>query len=645
MMRLPIRHFGTGWTALALSLAVLVGVLDYVTAPEMSFAVFYLLPVTLAAWKDGLAAGIFVGLASTAIWFQADYMGTQEYSRAWFAYWNTGVRLAFFGLTIFLVNKVRRLTLSLEEKAASLSEQITERERVEKALAENQKVFQLITENASDLITVVDVEGHRRYSSPSYRDYSSGAAAVPGSDFFADVDPADRERVQGVFRRALKTGLNQRAEYRLGHGEQPSRYLESEWSVIRETHGESQTVVVVSRDITLRKRLEMLYANEKDTLEMIARGKPLREVLRSILYKVESWSDQAFCSILVRDAEQNAVWHEASSGLQLPLSMRGEKESQDAPGDGGGDVSASGAAFEREWLSCREHALKTGFQIACEKAILSTAGEALGFLTIYSRAQHNSEMLGVQFFEKIAHVTAIALERQRSEEMLRRLNSLLLEAQETERRRVARELHDSVNQILSSVAFRVQAILPGIAAESDAVKQELVRVHFLLQKAMHEVRSISENLRPSELDELGLIAAVRELCEEFKERNPVTVDFQAPAGTERLSSVIELALYRIVQEALTNIQKHAQASEAVLRLSWNDAWVNLVVRDNGRGSATAAPAATPGRLRFGMGLMDMRERCTLLGGSFSIQSVAASGTEIAVRIPRNPMPQMGLRNG
>jgi two-component system NarL family sensor kinase len=205
---------------------------------------------------------------------------------------------------------------------------------------------------------------------------------------------------------------------------------------------------------------------------------------------------------------------------------------------------------------------------------------------------------------------------------------------------VARELHDSVNQILSSVAFRVESVTAQIPPESKSLKQEIAKVRLLLQKAIHEVRGISENLRPSELDELGLIAALRALCEDFVERTQVVVKLEAPAEQVRFSSDIELTLYRIVQEALTNVEKHAEATNVKLALNWDEWFLTLCIRDDGRGLASYRPTTNEHK-RLGMGLIDMKERCAFLGGGFSIHSDTGGGTEIAVRIPR----QAVLRNG
>jgi PAS domain S-box-containing protein len=556
------RWSEAAWILAALFLDGVLGFLDFATGPEMSFAAFYLVPISLAVWKVGLRAGLFLSVSSAAMWYFAAYWGGAAFSHPWIPYWNGVGGLIFFVLTVVLIWRTKRLNLSLQAQAASLAEQVLERKRAEGALAENQRIFRLITENVSDLIALLSLQGERLYASPSYQ-IMLGQERWQAADYFAHIDPADRPRVRAAFEEVVRSGINQRADYRVACPGRPVRYLESEWSVIRADAGEPRHVVAVSREITLRKKMEVLYANEKDLLELIAQGKPLQEVLRKLIQKLATWSDQMRCSILVCDETEHGVLHVASARASVPL----HPETGTGPERSLADTTVLSALVEvapgpdsaaEEAARYEAAALNDGFAATYSKPIVSTFGELLGRLSIYSRAGENQEALRLQLFEKIAHVTAIALERQRSEETLRRLSSMILNAQEAERRRVARELHDSVNQLLSSVAFRVESILTQV--ENDpAMNQEITKVRFLLKKAIHEVRRISENLRPSELDELGLLAAVRELCDDFRERTQLPVALETPGAQERFDSAIELALYRIVQEALANIEKHAQA--------------------------------------------------------------------------------------
>ena len=221
--------------------------------------------------------------------------------------------------------------------------------------------------------------------------------------------------------------------------------------------------------------------------------------------------------------------------------------------------------------------------------------------------------------------------RQQADETLRGLPRLIREAQEAERRRVARELHDSVNQILSSVKFRIGSMEERLFERDETIWREALKAKALLEKAIREVRRISRNLRPSELDDLGLLPAVRSLCEEFSERKGLAVDLSFSRWPENLPGEIELNVYRIIQEALNNIEKHARAKRVTLSITRRRSLLTVTVQDDGRGFDPRAPHAKTA----GMGLVDMKERAGFVGGVCALKSEPGKGTEIVVRIPLN----------
>ena len=239
-----------------------------------------------------------------------------------------------------------------------------------------------------------------------------------------------------------------------------------------------------------------------------------------------------------------------------------------------------------------------------------------------------------------------AAEREKAavEAKLRELPRLILQAQETERRRVARELHDSVNQLLSSVKFRIQSVEARIPREDNgALHDEVEKTRALLDKAMLEVRRISRNLRPSELDDLGLVPALRSLCAEFGERTGIAVELAFPDQSEKLPAEVELSAYRIAQEALTNVEKHAGAQHVTIELACDNVRLRLRLRDDGCGFERNAPAAAAGK-NGGMGLMDIEERARLVGGTCWVKSVPAVGTEVAIELPLQTRPAATLRH-
>jgi two-component system sensor histidine kinase UhpB len=234
--------------------------------------------------------------------------------------------------------------------------------------------------------------------------------------------------------------------------------------------------------------------------------------------------------------------------------------------------------------------------------------------------------------QRLVVVSRDMTRRKESEEALRELPRLIREAQEAERCRVARDLHDSVNQMLASVKFRIQSLEDRLATHDESLCSETAKAQLLLDKAMQEVRRISRNLRPSELDDLGLAAAVRSLCEDFRERTGLAVEVALTNLPATLPDELESNLYRVIQEALNNAEKHSRASRLDLRLAREGAQIHVMIRDNGRGFDPDQLQSRNGRAA-GMGLVDMRERTEFVGGVCSFKSGPGAGTEISIRIP------------
>jgi two-component system sensor histidine kinase UhpB len=291
------------------------------------------------------------------------------------------------------------------------------------------------------------------------------------------------------------------------------------------------------------------------------------------------------------------------------------------------------------FLCARDEAQATAECRTVEVRLKSTAGEWLAFESAanWIADEHGHPQRAVIVSRDITH-------RKKAEEALRELPKLIREAQESERRRVARELHDSVNQILSAVKFRLQTVEDRLEQSDESAWRESLKAKAHLDRAMQEVRRISRNLRPSELDDLGLVPAARTLCSEFGERTGIQLDFSSARVPEQLGQDTELNTYRILQEALGNIEKHARARHAKVELTRHGSHLRLLIQDNGDGFAAGA-RTKPRAAGHGMGLVDMRERATSVGGTFAVTSAPGRGTEILVEIPipfgEHPRPKPG----
>ncbi|HUI09047.1 MAG TPA: PAS domain S-box protein [Bacteroidota bacterium] len=220
--------------------------------------------------------------------------------------------------------------------------------------------------------------------------------------------------------------------------------------------------------------------------------------------------------------------------------------------------------------------------------------------------------------------------RQRAED-LRRFVSSVQKAQEEERGRISRELHDDIGQRLTGLKLRLEVLEDEIAGASPAGASSLSGVTREIEAMMAEVKRISSNLHPAELDDFGLVSALNLLCRDFGKSCGITVTFQQgpamPYGKD-----IEIALYRIAQEGLANIAHHAGAGSVLVRLAHLQGVVSLLIEDDGRGF-DAARLRAHGGLHAGLGLISMKERAQLFGGSMYLTSAPGQGTRIHVEIP------------
>jgi PAS domain S-box-containing protein len=272
-------------------------------------------------------------------------------------------------------------------------------------------------------------------------------------------------------------------------------------------------------------------------------------------------------------------------------------------------------------------ALKTGLMRNAEYAVLRKAGQRVAVeLSAAVSTDAKGRPLG------LVMVARDITEHKRAEEDLRNVARRIIEAQEAERLRVARELHDGVNQVLASAKMRLCKVEAITSALPPAAREILARCHRLVVEALEENRRIAHNLRPSDLDELGLSTACQNFCKEFRSRTNLTVTCSAPRLRQRLAAMVELNLFRIVQEAVNNVEKHAHAKTVRVRLFKKGDSMMLQIRDDGRGFDSRESKAGKGKWH-GNGLPNMQQRAVSLGGACEVHSVPNQGTVITVRVP------------
>jgi signal transduction histidine kinase len=262
---------------------------------------------------------------------------------------------------------------------------------------------------------------------------------------------------------------------------------------------------------------------------------------------------------------------------------------------------------------------------------LLVRGRAIGAIAIHDKiapARATADLRftddDVRLAEAFAARVAVAVDlSQRVErDALRRI----VAAQELERKRLARELHDETGQALTSILLGLRTVEE---TESDTDRKAAISaLREIAVATLRDVRRLAVELRPKALDDFGLVPAIERLTEAFQEQTGIQVDFESRLG-DRLPSELETSLYRIVQEGLTNVVKHARARHVSVLLTRKDSSVAVVIEDDGRGFSPESAGAE------GLGLMGMRERLALVDGTLAVESSPGSGTTLVAEVP-NP---------
>lgn len=224
--------------------------------------------------------------------------------------------------------------------------------------------------------------------------------------------------------------------------------------------------------------------------------------------------------------------------------------------------------------------------------------------------------------------TEVDAARARAEELAARV----VQTQEEERRRIARELHDEVGQLLTGVKLSQEMLAADLPAELAELRERALENVALIDETMEVVRKLSLDLRPAALDELGLSAALEWHIERYRHQTGIEVTFRAVSLPRQLPDPQATAVYRVVQEALTNVARHAAASEVLVEVACEGGSLRVQVTDNGRGFDAAAVLRT-GPAEGHFGLVGLQERATLLGGRARIESRPGQGTKITVELP------------
>jgi PAS domain S-box-containing protein len=382
-------------------------------------------------------------------------------------------------------------------------------------------------------------------------------------------------------------------------------------------------------EITVARRLKDA---EHHVLERIASGAPLAEILESIVLAVEEHSAPLLGSILLMDADGLHVRHGAAPHLP-PSYVQAIDGAPIGPRAG----SCGTAAYRREavyvedvetdplWIDYRDVARQSGLRSCWSTPIVSNDGRVLGTFAMYDRSPRAPNAGDRAIIERATHLAGIAIEQRQLEDQLRALSGHVESVREDERTGIAREIHDVLGQALT--ALKMDLALVARKSQGDT----LDRVHSMSRSTdeiIQQVRRISAELRPGVLDDLGLHAAIEWQAQEFEERTGTVCSMTSDAEEQRFARDVSTALFRIFQEALTNVARHAEAKHVDIRLSVAEGAIRMEIRDDGKGISAGSLVD-----RRSLGLLGMRERARRLGGNAAIAAGSPAGTVVSVEVP------------
>ncbi|MDE3067994.1 MAG: PAS domain S-box protein [Verrucomicrobiota bacterium] len=495
----------------------------------------------------------------------------------------------------------RETNAELKKRNSELKAQVLERQRAENALRESQARYSTLIETAHDVIFSLAPDGRITALNPAFQKITGWPpSAWLGKAFAPLVHPDDVtlavERFYGVLQGKLAPQL---WEYRVRKSD--GQFIIGEFTLARELkNGKPVGVFGIGRDITERKRAEeALRLSEERFRLLVSNVKDYAIFLLEPDGRVASWNVGAERIYGYREDE---IFGRHVSCFYPPQDTRSGKPQRHLE-----------TARQRGWIE------EEGWRVRKD-------GSRYWANTVITAVRDESGEL--RWFAKIVRDMT---ERKQMDEALRQLSRKILEAQEEERRRISRELHDEVGQSLTAVSVALATLRHNGVADSENFSRTLAGSQRLLVGTMETVHRFARELRPALLDELGLLPAVRSHVKNFAARSGLRVRFSADAAAERLNVEQKTALFRIAQESLTNVAKHAHASRVRFSIRQTEDGICMEIADNGR--SFRGDPGTAAKQKQRLGLLGMQERVKLLNGEFSILPEPGRGTTVRVTIP------------
>jgi PAS domain S-box-containing protein len=402
-------------------------------------------------------------------------------------------------------------------------------------------------------------------------------------------------------------------------------------------------VGLVLEDVTVGVRTQRMHFAERRALALLAAGAPLPDILQTLVEVIEELLPGSLASLLIVDRTGTRLLVGAAPSLPEPYNR-----AIDGGAIGPRAGSCGTAAFRRDmvivediasdplWADYKDVALQHGLRACWSTPILSNDGHVLGTFAIYDRSVRAPTPGAMALVHHAVHVASIAIERRLLDEQLRALSERIEATREEERSGIAREIHDVLGQALTALKLDI-AWVARRRGDDPAISGKLREMMSSTDELIASVRRISSELRPGILDDVGLAAAVEWQAEEFGRRTGIRASVSSALGDVQLERGLATAVFRIFQEALTNVARHANATEVRVDLRLERGRLKLSIADDGVGIAE-------GLQRTGsLGLLGMRERARRLDGECVITRREPHGTLVSLTVPlRFPADRVDL---
>jgi len=384
---------------------------------------------------------------------------------------------------------------------------------------------------------------------------------------------------------------------------------------------------------------QSLMTTETQLLEMLSRGAPMLEVLNELCNFVDTRSPGAITTFFLLD--KDGIRLRPVAGPKAPKIWKAEIDNvEEGPyagfcstsGDQNGALTVGDIEGSPLFAAHAEAALREGLQVESFQPILSIEKQILGALALSYPRRQGRRRADLEMLERVIHLAAIAIQCHRSEAALREFSRRLSQSQDDERRRIARELHDSTGQKLSALAMNLALVQNQISPSETEFHKMLLECSSLATDISEEVRTLSYMMHPPLLDECGLETSIQMYSRGINRRMGLRVELDMPRRLERLSQEAELAIFRIVQASLTNVHLHSGSDKATVKMERIAEGLAVTISDQGRGIPSGVLDRSPRGKGAGVGITGMKERVKYLGGRLEIES-NEFGTQVRATIP------------